>query len=69
VSVSLLKKAADHYGGKLAEHGPTAKGVDWNYADPVKMFDACLSRCGRSVALLQDYGLYEFTLIVRHPAE
>jgi SAM-dependent methyltransferase len=36
------------------------------YADPADMLDHCLSRYGRSVALLQDYGLYEFTVVVRH---
>jgi hypothetical protein len=30
------------------------------------MLSYCLCRYGRSVALLQDYGLYEFTMIVRH---
>ncbi|MET4445530.1 SAM-dependent methyltransferase [Bradyrhizobium sp. GM2.2] len=37
------------------------------YADPSEMLSYCLSRYGRSVALLQDYGLYEFTVLVRHP--
>jgi SAM-dependent methyltransferase len=37
------------------------------YADPAEMLAYCLSRYGRSVALLQDYGLYEFTVMVRHP--
>ena len=37
------------------------------YADPVAMLSHCLAKYGRSVALLQDYGLYEFTLIVRRP--
>lgn len=37
------------------------------YADPTEMLDYCLSHYGRSVALLQDYGLYEFTVLVRHP--
>jgi SAM-dependent methyltransferase len=36
------------------------------YADPAEMLSYCLVRYGRSVALLQDYGLYEFTLLVRH---
>jgi SAM-dependent methyltransferase len=37
------------------------------YADPVATLQACLNDYGRQVALLQDYGLYEFTIIVRHP--
>jgi SAM-dependent methyltransferase len=36
------------------------------YVDPAEMLSYCLARYGRSVALLQDYGLYEFTVIVRH---
>jgi len=36
------------------------------YADPVEMLQFCLQNFGRSVALMQDYGLYEFTIIVRH---
>lgn len=39
---------------------------DLYYADPAAMLTHCLSHYGRSVALLQDYGLYEFTIIVRH---
>jgi SAM-dependent methyltransferase len=35
------------------------------YADATEMLSFCLRRYGRSVALLQDYGLYEFTVIVR----
>ena len=37
------------------------------YADPVGMLRHCLDRFGRHVALLQDYGLWEFTILVRHP--
>lgn len=36
------------------------------YADPARMLRHCLDRYGRHVALLQDYGLWEFTLLVRH---
>ena len=39
---------------------------DLYYADPADMLSHCLARYGRSVALLQDYGLYEFTVLVRH---
>ncbi len=35
------------------------------YADPLFWFDYCKSRYARNVALLHDYGLYEFTLLVR----
>jgi SAM-dependent methyltransferase len=45
---------------------PERRRPDLHYADPVALLGDCLSRYGRSVALLQDYGLYEFTIIVRH---
>lgn len=35
------------------------------YADPCFFFDYCKRNFSRNVALLHDYGLYEFTLIVR----
>ncbi|MEX1031736.1 MAG: class I SAM-dependent methyltransferase [Cellvibrionaceae bacterium] len=35
------------------------------YADPCKLFDLCKRRYSRQVALLHDYGLYEFTILVR----
>jgi SAM-dependent methyltransferase len=45
---------------------PDKRRPHLHYADPVRMLEHCLSRYGRSVALLQDYGLYEFTVLVRH---
>jgi hypothetical protein len=38
---------------------------DLYYGDPRFFFDHCKSRYARNVALLHDYGLYEFTTIVR----
>lgn len=35
------------------------------YADPCRLFDLCKRRYSRNVALLHDYGLYEFTMLVR----
>jgi SAM-dependent methyltransferase len=35
------------------------------YGDPCFYFDLCKRRYARNVALLHDYGLYEFTLLVR----
>jgi SAM-dependent methyltransferase len=35
------------------------------YADPCELFDFCKKRFSRNVALLHDYGLYEFTILVR----
>jgi SAM-dependent methyltransferase len=41
---------------------------DLFYADPCAMFDLCKRRYSRNVALLHDYDLYEFTIIVRKKA-
>jgi SAM-dependent methyltransferase len=38
---------------------------DLHYADPLAWFDWCKRNLSRHVALLHDYGLYEFTIIVR----
>ncbi|MBC7405124.1 MAG: class I SAM-dependent methyltransferase [Cytophaga sp.] len=35
------------------------------YADPCVLFDFCKRRYSRNVALLHDYELYEFTILVR----
>lgn len=44
---------------------PEKMRTSLHYADPCKWFDHCQRRYARSVALLHDYGLYEFTIIVR----
>ncbi|KIQ30125.1 SAM-dependent methyltransferase [Xanthomonas arboricola] len=43
------------------------KRADLYYADPCHYFDLCKRRYARDVALLHDYGLYEFTILVRKP--
>lgn len=35
------------------------------YTDPCKIFEWCKSRYSKEIALLHDYGLYEFTILVR----
>ena len=35
------------------------------YGDPMFIFDYCKQKFSKNVALLHDYGLYEFTIIVR----
>jgi len=44
---------------------PDRRRADLYYADPVSMLATCITRFGRHIALLQDYGLWEFTLLVR----
>lgn len=38
---------------------------DLYYADPCVLFDLCKRRYSPHIALLHDYGLYEFTILVR----
>jgi len=45
-------------------HADRRRG-DLFYADPLEMFDLCKRQYSQRVALLHDYGLYEFTMIVR----
>jgi SAM-dependent methyltransferase len=42
---------------------------DLYYADPGALFDHCKRNFARNVALLHDYGLYEFTIVVRKDIE
>jgi cyclopropane fatty-acyl-phospholipid synthase-like methyltransferase len=35
------------------------------YADPCELFDFCKRHYSKDIALLHDYGLYEFTILVR----
>ena len=44
---------------------PDRMRPDLHYADPLAWFDHCKRTFARSVALLHDYGLWEWTLIVR----
>jgi SAM-dependent methyltransferase len=42
---------------------------DLYYGDPAFFFNHCASTISRAVTLLHDYGLYEFTILVRKEAE
>lgn len=44
---------------------PDRMRPDLYYADPCFLFDHCQRRYSRWVAVLHDYGLYEFTVVVR----
>lgn len=44
---------------------PDKRRGDLYYADPLRMFDDCQRRYARHVALLHDYPLWEFTILVR----
>jgi hypothetical protein len=38
---------------------------DLYYADPLFLFDYCKRNFAKNVALLHDYRIYDFTIIVR----
>lgn len=48
---------------------PEKMRPDLYYADPCRLFDHCKRTYSRDVALLHDYGLYEFTILVRKAYE
>jgi SAM-dependent methyltransferase len=48
---------------------PDRRRPDLFYADPIALLAHCVRVYGRQVALLQDYGLWEFTLLVHHSSQ
>ena len=36
-----------------------------HYADPLELFDYCKQHFSKNVSLIQDYDLYEFTIVVK----
>ncbi|MFZ5911621.1 MAG: class I SAM-dependent methyltransferase [Chloroflexota bacterium] len=50
---------------KYSDPDRMAGRPDLFYADPLFFFDFCKRHFSRNVALLHDYGLYDFTILVR----
>lgn len=50
---------------KYSDFDRMAQRPDLYYADPCFLFDYCKINFSRNVALLHDYDIYDFTLIVR----
>jgi|GEM_PF-31960 len=48
---------------------PELMRADLYYADPLFLFGFCRTRYSRWITLLHDYGLYEFTILVRRRGE
>jgi hypothetical protein len=44
---------------------PEHRRRELHYADPLALFDFCKKELAPRVALLHDYPLYEFTILVR----
>ena len=54
----ILEKVNRYYTAKLAEHGATARGVDWNSAESQRLrFQQLISVCDKRVPVsINDYG-------------
>src|SRR5215207_814527 len=50
---------------KYSDADRMAQRSDLFYGDPLFFFDLCKRNFSRNVALLHDYGLYDFTILVR----
>jgi SAM-dependent methyltransferase len=50
---------------KYSDANRMAERPDLFYGDPLFFFDFCKRKFSRNVALLHDYGLYDFTILVR----
>ena len=50
---------------KYSDADRMAERPDLFYGDPLFFFDFCKCNFSRNVALLHDYGLYDFTILVR----
>jgi len=50
---------------KYSDEDRMAERPDLFYGDPLLFFDYCKRNFSRNVALLHDYGLYDFTILVR----
>lgn len=50
---------------KYSDVDRMAQRPDLYYADPLFFFDYCKRNVARNVALLHDYGIYDFTILVR----
>ncbi len=66
---TLARNARSGFGFNMLSlnSDPERRRADLHYADPPATLAAMIARYGRHVALLQDYGLWEFTLLIRHP--
>lgn len=50
---------------KYSDADRMAERPDLFFGDPLFFFDFCKRNFSRNVALLHDYGLYDFTILVR----
>jgi SAM-dependent methyltransferase len=62
---AVLARRGFAFNAMTSYSDPERKRSDLYYPDPCFFFDHCKRRYSRQVSLLHDYGLYEFTLLVR----
>jgi SAM-dependent methyltransferase len=60
-----LSRAGFAFNALTAYADEKYKREELYYADPRFLFDHCMRNYSRQVALLHDYGLYDFTILVR----
>ena len=60
-----LSKKGMAFNSLTSYSDPEKMRPDLYYADPCRLFDYCKRNFSRNVALLHDYELYEFTILVR----
>ena len=71
IVVDCLRKMDDHATQGMAFNMLTKYSdadkmrADLYYADPLFLFDYCKRNFSKNVALLHDYRLYDFTILVR----
>jgi hypothetical protein len=63
--LALLSRRGFAFNALTSYSDADKQRADLYYADPRQVLDHCLRRWPRRVALLHDYGLYEFTIRVR----
>lgn len=67
-SMNALSKRAFSFNALTIYSDADRMRPDLYYADPHELFDHCRTHFSRNVAVLHDYGLYEFTVLVRKDA-
>lgn len=67
INQKVIKGFASNFLTKYSD--PEKMVASLYYADPCYIFDYCKTHFSKNVALLHDYDLYDFTIIVRKPGD
>jgi hypothetical protein len=68
-AMAALSRRAIAFNMLTSYSDPERMTAELHYADPCEVFDWCKRTLSRHVALLHDYGLWEFTVLVRFDDE